>query len=227
MADGLSVQSVGILVNNLTPVTLAGAQGVGINDLAGDEVTLYVPVVDATGSMQRFRPTVIASYNEQLDALLASNAADSILMSTFLFNNHSTLLHSYLPLDRAIRLDMGNYDPDLNTALYDATLDAITSAVAYAQSLRDSGIRVKVVVVVISDGEDNASRHTSSAVKSVVTDLLNQEIYTFAMVAFGTEGKKIADLDGKTVKATGAVTDKDGKKVIKVTKYEEVKEEAK
>jgi hypothetical protein len=36
-------------------------------------------------------------------------------------------------------------------------------------------------------------------------------------------GKKIADLAGKTVKATGTVAEKGGKKVITVTKAEEVK----
>src|SRR5258706_1845492 len=190
--DGLSAQTIDVLVNNLTPVTIAGAAGVSVDDLAGDEVTLYVRVVDATGSMQRFASVVIEACNDQLDALAESKASDSILMSTLFFNMKTTVLHSYLPLDKALQLDGANYQPDSNTALYDATLDAITSAVSYTQNLRDAGIRVKVVIVIVSDGEDNSSRHTAASVKSVVEDLINQEIYTLAFVAFGTYGSKIA-----------------------------------
>jgi len=190
--EGLSAAAAGILVNNLNATTIAGAQGTTVDDLAGDEATLYVRVIDRTGSMQRFQQVVIEAGNEQIDALKGSKASDSILMSTWVFNERSTLLHSYVALDNAVKLDKNNYDPDGMTALYDAVLDATTSAVAYAQTLRDAGIRVKVVIVIVSDGEDNSSRNTVAKVKTVVTDLLKQEIYTVAFVAFGTEGKRIA-----------------------------------
>lgn len=190
--EGLSAAAAGILVNNLNATTIAGAQGASVDELAGDEATLFVRVVDRTGSMQRFAPVVIDAGNEQIEALKGSKAADSILMSTWFFNQRSTLLHSYLALDNVVKLDRNNYDPDGTTALYDAVLDASTSAVAYAQTLRDAGIRVKVVIVIISDGEDNASHNSVAKVKTVITDLLKQEIYTVAFVAFGTDGKRIA-----------------------------------
>jgi len=38
------------------------------------------------------------------------------------------------------------------------------------------------------------------------------------------EGKKLADMNGKKVKATGQIQEKAGKKVVKVTKAEEVTE---
>lgn len=190
--EGLSAATTGILVNNLNGNTIAGAQGASVDDLTGDEATLFVRVIDRTGSMLRHQRVVIDAANEQLDALENSKAADSILMSTWTFNERSSLLHSYLPLGKVVRLDPNNYDPDGMTALFDATLDAITSAVAYAQSLIDAGIRVKIVIVIITDGEDNASHNTVSKVRTVIEDLLRQEIYTVALVAFGTEGKHIA-----------------------------------
>lgn len=193
--DGLSANTVGILINNLNPVTLAGAAGTSLSSL-GSEATLYVRVIDRTGSMKRHAPIVIQAANDQLDALAGSKAADSILMSTFLFNTSSTVLHSYLPLDKAVRLDDSNYQPNDQTALYDAVLNAITSMVSYVQSLLDTGMTLKVVMVVISDGEDNYSKHSVSEVKSVIADLINQEIYTFAFVAFGSEAHGIADAMG-------------------------------
>lgn len=200
--DGLSAQSVGILVNNLSPVTLAGAVGTSIDDLAGDEVTLYVRVIDWSDSMSRFVSSLTGAANEQLQALRGSKAADSVLMSSLFFNSRSTLLHSFLPLDRALVLDATNYIPGGSTALYDAVLDAITSAVAYTQNLRDAGIRVKVVIVIMSDGEDNSSSHTVSAVRTVVEDLQRQEIYTLAFVAFGYNGAGVASSMGIPVSNT-------------------------
>ncbi|MBI4136646.1 hypothetical protein HY469_01135 [Candidatus Roizmanbacteria bacterium] len=191
--EGLSIEAAGILVNNLNGVTVAGAAGAQVDDLAGDEATLYVRIIDKTGSMKRFTQNVIDAGNEQIQALERSKASDSILMSTWVFNETSTLLHSYQPLATVVQLDRNNYDPDGMTALYDAVLDGITSAVAYTQTLRDAGIRVKVVIVIVSDGEDNTSSHTVAQVRTVIKNLLRQEIYTVAFVAFGTEGTRIAD----------------------------------
>lgn len=195
--EGLSMNAAGILVNNLNPVTMMGATGAAIDDLAGDEVTLFGVVIDATGSMSPYRTDVIAGYNDMLQALRDSKAADSILMSTILFNTSSTLRHGYLSLQDVPNLDQNSYNPDSATALYDATLDAFTGIVAYGQQLRNGGIRTKCVIVVISDGEDNASRHaTEAGVRTVALDLQNQEIYQLAFVYFGNNGQVVAQQMG-------------------------------
>lgn len=188
----LSAQTTGILINNLSTAAVAGAQGAGLDSLAGDDVTLYVRIIDQSSSMSPFQRTVIDAANEQLTALAKSKAADSILMSSILFDTKVSVLHSYLPLSAVKAFDAATYTPGGSTALYDATLDGITAAVSYAQSLRDAGIRVKIVVVVLSDGKDNQSTHTATAVKQVVEDLLKQEVWTFAFVAFGMSGKSVA-----------------------------------
>ncbi len=190
--EGLSANAVGILVNNLNATTMAGTQGTAVDDLAGDEVTLLVEVIDMTGSMSIYQDAVIDAYNAHLRAIIASKAADSILMSTWLFNTKSILRHGYMPIADVPTLDRKSYNPDNFTALYDAVIDAFTGIVAYGQSLRDAGVRTKIVVVVISDGEDNASRNSAAAVAMVAKDLLQQEIYTLAFVAFGMNGKSVA-----------------------------------
>lgn len=190
-ADGLSKAATEVLVNNLNATTIAGATGATIDELAGDHNTIFVEVLDATGSMLKDRDTVIKAYNEQLQALKDSKAADSILMSTWTFNETSTLSHGYLTLDKVPKLSHASYSPQGNTALFDAILDAFTGAVAYSQFLRDAGNTVKVVVVVISDGYDNYSKASANKVKTVAKELLNQE-YTLAFVAFGINGKSVA-----------------------------------
>lgn len=182
---GLSQAAAEILIQNLTPATLAGTQGASYETLGGDKAFLFVPVLDMTGSMSNFRRDVIEAYNKMLAALKGSKQADAILMSSWTFNVRSYLLHGYTPLEFVPPLDEHTYRPDDQTALYDAVLDAITGVVAYGQALRNQGARTKITLVVFTDGYDNASRNSASRARKVVEDLLALEMYTFALVGFG------------------------------------------
>ena len=184
--DGLSRNATEILVENLTPTTLAAAQGTSIDDLVGDQVTLVCVVLDKTGSMDPHRLEVVEAYNRMLEALRSSKAADSILLSAWFFDEKSQLYHSFLPLGSCLALSRNNYFPDGNTALFDAVLDSFTGVVAYAQELKNHGILTKAVVVAVTDGDDNSSRHRASEVKVIAESLLRQEIYTLALVGFGS-----------------------------------------
>ncbi len=193
-ASGLSQAAIDVLCDNLNGPTVAGANGAAVGTFDNDAgfVTLYVRVIDKTGSMYKVVRTVIEEANKQIDALQKSKASD-ILMSTWLFDTRSTLLHSYLTLDKVIKLDATNYDPDGETSLFDAVIDAATSAVAYAETLKDAGYTVKICFVVITDGDDNHSQRSLQDVYDVVTGMLNQEIYTFALCAFGANGERIGN----------------------------------
>lgn len=189
--DGMSANATNILIENLDGMVVAGAQGAEVDDLVSDEVTLFVRVIDVTGSMEPHANAVILAANEQLDALAGSKAADTILMSTWLFNEKPRVLHGYLPLNQVTRLDASIYHPNGTTALFDATLGAFSSVVAYGQQLRNQGIRTKVVVVVITDGDDNDSSASIGQVAAVSIDLLSQEIYTLALVGFQAYGNRV------------------------------------
>ncbi len=187
LQDGdLSGASHQILVENLDTLTTLGAQGVSPDDLSEDRITLFIPIVDATGSRWSEADIMRAEYNKMLDALQKSKASDTILVSSWLFGTRTDLLHGFVPLADAARLDTGNYNPDGMTAMFDAILDVFTSTAAYAKTLLDQGYRVKIVIVPITDGEDNRSSATAQMVRQVAQDLLNQEIYVLAMVAFGS-----------------------------------------
>ena len=187
LQDGdLSAQSHAILVENLDTLTTLGAQGVAPEDLLEDRVTLFVPILDHTGSRAHEADLMRSEYNKMIESLSQSSAKDTILVSSWLFDTSSSLLHGFVSLDDAVRLDGSNYDPTDMTALYDAVIDVFTSTTAYAKTLLDQGYRVKVVIVVLTDGEDNHSRISPNDVHKVSVDLLNQEIYVLALVAFGT-----------------------------------------
>ncbi|MBK8988542.1 MAG: hypothetical protein IPM39_21140 [Chloroflexi bacterium] len=54
----------------------------------------------------------------------------------------------------------------------------------YTQQLRQSGVMVRCIVIVYSDGEDNTSRQRAQEVARTARELLKQELYTLAYVGF-------------------------------------------
>lgn len=199
--SGLSYKSQSIIIDNLSGNTqgLLGTTGVGVDDLNEDDVTLFAMVVDQSSSMGRFTTDVIEAYNQDLlEAMRESKLEDSVIMSLWTFNSQVSLIHSYKPLGDVVDLNDTTYVPGGTTALYDAVLNAMTGLAAYAQTLQNSGVTCRGILVVISDGEDNMSVNTASKVETVAKDLLDQEIFNLGFYAFGTEGKPEAAKMGFT-----------------------------
>jgi uncharacterized protein YegL len=210
--SGLSRQSVDLLVQNLEGQAGLGCVGAQVDDLNTDDVTLLSVLIDASGSMSGVQDEVIDAFNQMTRALSDSKAKDSILLSAWRFDDAPTLLFGYTPIDSVRDLSKTDYVIGGATALYDAVMDGFTGIVGYGQDLRNNGIRTRSIVVVISDGGDNVSKHTASAVRTVSQDLLKQETYTLAFVGFGgspADFQQIANGIGFPSVLTAAASAKD------------------
>ncbi|MFQ5421175.1 MAG: hypothetical protein ACE5FD_10550 [Anaerolineae bacterium] len=189
--DGLTDDTMDLVVANLNGPTMMTAVGASLNQLASNEVTLAMNIIDMSGSMFGYAADLIEAYNrDYIGAMAGSTAADDILVSTILFNDDVELLHGYLPLNDVPPLTRQSYDPDNMTALYDAVAAGLTNMVLYAQQLRQSGVMVRCIVLVYSDGADNASRQRAADVRRAVEELLKHEIYTLAYVGFCSSGNE-------------------------------------
>lgn len=198
LKDGdISQESHEIMVQNLDTMALYNVQHVSPDDMSEDRVTLVIPVIDCTGSRRLQADLMREEYNKMLRAFEKSSEHETILVSGWLFGARSKLLHGFVHLQDAVRLDTANYNPDGETALFDAVLDVATITQPYVKTLVEAGWRVKVVVAVLTDGEDNSSRNSVDTVRRVVEDLLKQEIYVFGLTAFGTGfGQEAAEAMG-------------------------------
>lgn len=184
-SDGLTSDTIDLVVANLNGPTMTQTVGVGLDQLESNDITLAMNIIDMSGSMSTHAKSLIHAYNEDyLTAMRCSPAAEDILVSTILFDNQIELLHGYVGLEDATELDDGVYKPRGSTALYDAVAGGLTNMVLYSQQLRQSGVSVRCVVIVYTDGEDNASKQKAKDVKRTVAELLRQEVYTFALVGF-------------------------------------------
>jgi hypothetical protein len=184
--DGLTADTLNLVVSNLNGPTMAGPIGVPLDQLATNEVTLAMNILDMSGSMSPHAADLIRAYNEDyLAAMEGSPAAEDILVSTILFEDKVKLLHGYVNLKDAPRLTPTSYAPYGSTALYDAVAAGLTNMVLYAQQLRQSGVMVRGFAMVYSDGGDNASKQSARDVRRAALELLKQEMYTLAYVGFG------------------------------------------
>lgn len=183
--DGLTDDTLDLVISNLNGPTMVTAVGVPLSQLSSSEVTLAMNIIDMSGSMTPHAADLMSAYNDSyLAAMSHSLAADDILVSTILFNDNVTMLHGYVGINDAVRLTAKEYDPYGCTALYDAVAGGLTNMVLYAQQLRQSGVMVRCIVIVYSDGEDNSSRQRARDVARTAQELLKQEIYTLAYVGF-------------------------------------------
>lgn len=184
--DGLTDDTLNLVIANLNGTAVATAVHTPLHLLAANEVTLAVNIIDMSGSMAPHAGNLIRAYNQDyLAAMSSTAAADDILVSTILFHDKVKTLHGYIPLNDTPPLTAKEYDPDGSTALYDAVAAGLTNMVLYTQQLRASGIMVRGIVIVHTDGEDNASKQRATDVQRAAADLLKQEMYTLALVGFG------------------------------------------
>ena len=127
-------------------------------------------VVDNSGSMYRKRPSVNKS---ALDLVQASNPNDEAFVVNF---SDRPYLDQGFTTDRvALSRGMSRFDPAGTTALYDAVA-------ASADQLAKYGKNRKQVLLIITDGADNASRLNLQDAIRRVQGLAGPVVYTVGLL---------------------------------------------
>ncbi len=191
------------MTEELDDIAVAGAGGIDIEDLDSEENTLVSVIIDASSSMWHHQQDVIKAYNDKfLAPLRGAKNAGSILVSAWVFSDDGgqkcRLLHDFKPVnDGAATLDDNNYHPSGMTPLYECVKNALTGLFAYGEVLKQAGSRVKHIMVVFSDGQENASADgiTSAKLQNLSADLLSKETFVLSYVFFGPkdEGDSYAE----------------------------------
>ncbi len=193
----LSAQSATLLSGDLGALVIAGAAGMAADDIQASDVTLITLVLDASSSIggRGLEQAVCDGERALLDAFAGSKEKDAVLVALWTFQSHADVVHGYVPVDDAVRLQPGaTYRSGGTTHLYDTFIDACAANVAYAQRLRDAGTPTRSIVVVVTDGQDVGSRRSARACRKLAADLLKSEQFILAFVGVG-------DDDFKTVAA--------------------------
>lgn len=147
--------------------------GKRVEHLGSTEYTLATIAVDVTGSVQPFADDLRRALITAVDSCKKSPRANNLLLRVVLFStsmkpNGIEEIHGFKPLGEINPADYPVLAPYGMTDLYDAAYSAIGATNAYAKTLMDQDYLANGIVIVITDGDDNASSATLAMVKSEV-----------------------------------------------------------
>lgn len=159
------------------PVNSFAFSGQRINSLGATEFTICALVVDQSGSVAGFKAELEKCMGESVKAMRKSPRADNMMVRTTAFNGNLSEVHGFKTLNM---INPGDFDnsvhPGGSTALFDATVEAMTSMLTYAKEMTKQDFSVNGILIVLTDGDDNMSVNVVSSVKKLLTEAVNGEV---------------------------------------------------
>lgn len=152
-------------------------------------------IIDESGSMHSIKKAAIDSVNETIQSIRAAeeqHEEQEHFVSLVTFHNDVKTIYECVPVKDVQELTDETYRPNCCTALYDAmgiSLNALRAKVAKDE---------KVLVTVVTDGYENASREYSGKAVKALVDELKGEGWVFAYIG--------ANQDVEAVAATISIT---------------------
>ena len=152
-----------------------------------------VIILDKSGSMECIRQAAVSGFNETLNGIkkaqekFADTQEHYVSLLTFC-DCEKKYVFDKMPVNEARPLTMEDYQPCCCTPLYDAMGFTLTSMRNHVKNIEDA----VVVVTIITDGLENASKeYTGAAVKQLV-EQLKGEGWTFTYMGANQDSVEVA-----------------------------------
>ena len=123
-----------------------------------DNLTHITVILDRTGSMQAIRDDTIGGYNAFLDTQRQAPGAATLTLVQFDSQDPYEIVHQFTPLAGVPKLTRETYVPRGGTPLLDAMGRGVNDLEQQMASLEDADKPSRVVFVIVTDGQENASR---------------------------------------------------------------------
>ena len=150
-------------------------------------------VIDESGSMQGTESDVIGGFNNFIEEQ-NSKPYGKIDVTLYKFNSNSSRVFDNLPLDKIRHLERGDYNPGGLTALYDTIGIAINETEKYKTHLKQKHKPDMTLMVIITDGQENASReYSADTVKRLIEKHEQSENWQF--IYLGADLSNFIDAD--------------------------------
>jgi hypothetical protein len=149
-------------------------------------------ILDESGSMESIKTTIIQGFNELVQTIQGIEKQfpeQEHFISFVSFNGlGQKLLHFIDPASKLKQIDDKSYKPDASTPLFDAMGFSINKLKQSLQGQTD----YNVLVTILTDGEENASKEFSgNGIKKLVEEL-KQNRWTFTYIGTDHDVEKIA-----------------------------------
>ena len=117
-------------------------------------------------------------------------------VSLYDFNTSVTLLYDAIPIDEVPKLTSENYSPGGQTALHDAIAEAIKSTDDQIQTRASSDEPDNVIIVVLTDGKENASETPQDRVRGLVEEYREERDWEFVFIGANQDAALTAESMG-------------------------------
>ena len=124
------------------------------------DLTELVFILDMSGSMAHLTDDTVGGFNSVLKE--HNDGKGEVLVTTYLFNNESKMIHDRLPIAEVPPMTCKDYSARGCTALLDALGQAIEHIVGIHRYARDEDIPEHTIFVITTDGMENASHKFSA-----------------------------------------------------------------
>lgn len=143
-----------------------------------NDLTELVFILDRSGSMGGLESDTIGGYNSLLEK--QRTVPGEAIVTTVLFDDQHELLHDRIPLKGIRPITAGDYFVRGNTALLDAIGKTIVKIVNAHKHTEESQRPAKTLVVITTDGLENASReYNRQRVAQMITQQKEQNGWEF------------------------------------------------
>ena len=146
-------------------------------------------IIDESGSMQSIKKQAIDSVNETIQTIRSAQTKyedQKHYVSLITFNDDVKTVYDCVPVSEVKELTSENYHPNCCTALYDAmglSVNALRKKVAEID---------KVLVTVVTDGYENASKEYSGKAIKALVDELKANGWVFAYIGANQDVEAVA-----------------------------------
>ena len=138
-------------------------------------------ILDESGSMESIKKTIIQGFNEivqTVKGIAKEYPEQEHFISLVTFNGiGNKILHYIDPVEKLELIDDSRYKPDASTPLYDAMGFSFAKLKQVLENIKE----YNVLVTVLTDGEENASKeYTGLTIKKLIEELkLNRWTFTY------------------------------------------------
>ena len=152
-----------------------------------------VIILDKSGSMESIRQAAVSGFNETLNGIkkaqeeYADTQEHFVSLLTFC-DCEKKYVFDKVPVAKARPLMMNDYQPCCCTPLYDAMGFTLTTMRNYVKDIEDS----VVVVTIITDGLENASKEYTGAAVKLLVEQLKGEGWTFTYMGANQDSVEVA-----------------------------------
>lgn len=157
-----------------------------------ENLTELVMVLDMSGSMHELRSDTIGGYNSLIDEQKKEEGEARV--TTVLFNHEYHVLHDRVDIKDVKPLTEADYCPSGTTAMLDAVGTAITSVGQALASLPEEERPSKVMVTIITDGYENASKeYRWDLIKSMIKEQREKYSWIFTFIGADIDTMQVSD----------------------------------